>query len=48
MDELGVAGFTSRDDSSTRMKISNVSSLHTGVCLANTSKQTIEVYNCLK
>ena len=37
MDELRVAGFTSRDESSTRMRISNVASLHTGVGLANTS-----------
>lgn len=48
MDELRVAGFTLRDESSTIMRISNVASLHTGVGLANASKQTVEVYNRLK
>ncbi|MFY9537471.1 MAG: hypothetical protein WAQ13_03790 [Bacilli bacterium] len=48
MNELRVAGFASRDESSTRMRISNIASLHTGVGLANASKQTVAVYNRLK
>lgn len=46
--ELKRAGFINRDESSTRMRISNVASLHTGVGLSNTTKQTREVYNRLK
>lgn len=48
MNELRNAGFTSRDEVSTTMRISNVASLHTGIGLSNASKQTKNVYNRLK
>ena len=48
MKELRNAGFINRSESSTRMRISNVSSLHTCVGLYNASKQTRETYNRLK
>ena len=47
MNELATAGFT-RDESSTKMRISNYAYLHTGVGLSNASKQTQEVYIRLK
>lgn len=48
MAELKIASFTNRDESSTRMRISNVASLHFGVGLSKTCKQTRETYNRLK
>ncbi len=48
MKELRSAGFTSRDKASTRMRISNIASLHVGVGLSHAAKQTIAVYNRLK
>ena len=48
MGDLRAAGFTLRDESSTRMRIANVAYLHTGVGLSNASKQTRVVYNRLK
>ena len=48
MDELRAAGFTFRDESSTRMRVANVAYLHTGVGLSNASKQTKAVYKRLK
>jgi len=44
MNEMKNAGYTSRDETSTHMRISNVSWLHTGIGLSNASKQTIETY----
>lgn len=47
MSELKVAGFTDRDEPSTKMGISNYEYLHTGDCLANASKQSQKVYKSL-
>ena len=47
MNELKAAGFPNRDLSSTKMRISNYSSLHTGVGLNHSSKQSRAVYQRL-
>jgi len=45
MKQLKDAGFVNRDINSVRMRISNISSLHTGIGLSHASKQTRELYN---
>ena len=47
MDELKKAGFPNRDLNSTKMRISNYSSLYTGVGLNHPSRQSKEVYQRL-
>lgn len=47
MSELKEAGFTDRDEPSTKMRISNYEYLHAGVGLANASKQSQKVYKSL-
>ncbi len=44
MNELKQSGFVNRDVSSTMMRISNYSYLHTKVRLSNVSKQTRRIY----
>lgn len=48
MKQLKDAGFVDRDINSVKMRISNVSSLHTGVGLSHASKQTRDLYEKLK
>lgn len=48
MKELSLAGYTNRDESSAKMRVSNYAYLHTGVGLSNASKQTQTVYERLK
>lgn len=48
MIELHSNGYPNRDESSTRMRISNYSYLHTGKGLSNASKQSEKIYNLLK
>ena len=48
MDELKTAGYINRDESSTRMRVSNYAYLHTGVGLSKTCRQEEKVYNSLK
>ena len=48
MNELKSNGFANRDEPSTRMRISNIAYLHTGVGLSKASKKTKDVYNKLK
>ena len=47
MKQLKEAGFINRDINSVKMRISNVSSIHTGVGLSHASKQTRELYERL-
>jgi hypothetical protein len=48
MKELSNNGFKSRTEISVKMRISNISNLHTGIGLSHVSKQTRETYNRLK
>lgn len=48
MKQLKDAGFVNRDINSVRMRISNISSLHTGAGLSHASKQTKDLYKNLK
>ena len=48
MKYLSEAGFQNRSRASAIMRVSNVSSLHTGVGLSNASKQTRQIYDKLK
>ena len=45
MEQLKDAGFVNRDVNSVKMRISNISSIHTGVGLSHASKQTRDLYN---
>ena len=47
MKQLKEAGFINRDINSVRMRISNISSIHTGVGLSHASKQTRDLYDKL-
>ena len=48
INELSLDSFPNRDLNSTKMRISNIEYLHTGVGLSKASKQTRDVYNSLK